>query len=506
MPSLADLLRLLPDAQVQWPASWTQADCDPAEVEFFSVSTDTRTLKTGSLFVGLAGPRFDGAAFIAQAQDRGAALAMISRPNDTAPHSAGAMDPTIPVVLVDNSLGALQRWATHWRQWWRGELITVVGSNGKTTVKQMVAAILGEAVGPDAFWATPGNLNNHIGVPLSVLGLSRQHTHAVLELGMNHPGEIEMLSAMARPTIALLNNAQREHQEFMKSVAAVARENGHVFESLGPQGTAIIPFDPAHEALWLEQIAGRRAIRFRLLPGHEAHAQAAHCEESKWRGEEVIGAWRQSSSGRSMLWIQLPSGAEFGVEPMGLGEHFALNCLAAASCACAANIPAPSIAKALSEFSPVKGRGERCRLEGGGLLVDDTYNANPDSVRAAILALTQMPGPRGLVLGDMGEVGDQEQSFHDEILRFAQSQSFDGIWLHGEAMKRASERTGIGRHQSTMDLLVDDLRSWTQSRQSHHEAPSIWVKGSRFMKMERVIAALAATAVAASQAKESTCC
>jgi UDP-N-acetylmuramoyl-tripeptide--D-alanyl-D-alanine ligase len=470
------------------------------------VSTDTRTLKTGSLFVGLAGPRFDGAAFISQAQNRGAALAMISRPHDTALHPSGAIDSTIPVVLVDNSLLELQRWATHWRQWWRGELIAVVGSNGKTTVKQMVAAILNEAVGPDAFWATPGNLNNHIGVPLSVLGLSRQHTHAVLELGMNHPGEIELLSAMAKPTIALLNNAQREHQEFMKSVAAVAAENGHVFESLGPQGTAIIPFDPAHEALWLEQIAGRRVIRFRLLTGDEANVQSAHSQETEWDGEEVIGTWRQSSSGRPMLWIQLPSGAEFGVEPMGLGEHFALNCLAAASCACAANIPAPSIAKALSEFSPVKGRGERCPLRGGGLLVDDTYNANPDSVRAAILALSQMPSPRGLVLGDMGEVGDQEQSFHDEILRFAQSQAFDGIWLHGDAMRRASERTGIGRHQSTMDLLVSDLQSWIQSHQAHHEAPSIWVKGSRFMKMERVIAALALEAKAAPPRKESTCC
>jgi UDP-N-acetylmuramoyl-tripeptide--D-alanyl-D-alanine ligase len=506
MPSLADLLRVLPDAQVLWPASSAQAARDPADVEFFSVSTDTRTLKTGSLFVGLAGPRFDGAAFIAQAQDRGAALAMISRPSETVSAAWSTSTQTIPVVLVDNSLSALQRWATHWRQWWRGELIAVVGSNGKTTVKQMVAAILSEAAGPDAFWATPGNLNNHIGVPLSVLGLSRQHTHAVLELGMNHPGEIPMLSAIAQPTIALLNNAQREHQEFMKSVAAVAEENGHVFESLGPQGTAIIPFDPAHEALWLQQIAGRRVIRFRLLASHETQDHPAYSKQSAWGGEEVVGAWRQSSSGRPMLWIQLPSGAEFSIEPMGLGDHFASNCLAAASCACAANIPAPSIAKALNAFSPVKGRGERCLLDGGGLMVDDTYNANPDSVRAAILALTQLPGPRGLVLGDMGEVGDQEQSFHDEILRFAQSQSLDGIWLHGDAMQRAGERTGVGRHLPTMELLVNDIRSWVRSRQHEHQSPSLWVKGSRFMKMERVITALAATSVTASHAKESTCC
>jgi len=323
----------------------------------------------------------------------------------------------------------------------------------------------------------------------------------VLELGMNHPGEISLLATIAKPTIALLNNAQREHQEFMRSVAAVAEENGCVFESLGPQGVAIIPFDPAHEAIWQKQINGRRSIRFRLQAGDDHQAAV-----TDWPGEEVLGRWRQAASGQTVLQVELPSGTRFDIEPLGLGEHFALNCLAAAAIAYAANIPAPSIAKALNGFSPVKGRGERCPLIQGGVLIDDTYNANPDSVRAAIVALRQMPSPRALVLGDMGEVGEHEQSFHDEILRFADHQSFDGIWLHGDAMQRAHERTGVGRHYAVIDSLVDQLQSWVSAQQSSHQSPSLWVKGSRFMKMERVVTALMSSQALASDTKESTCC
>lgn len=478
MPKLTDLLTALPDARLHLPVGGHASEAAVRALAFDSVSTDSRTLEPGALFVGLSGPRFDGAAFVASARSRGAVAALLSAGNEA------SITVDVPLIVVPDALTALQQWARHWRAAWPGCCIAVTGSNGKTTVKQMIHAIARRAVGDQACWATPGNLNNHIGVPLSVLGLQPRHRMAVFELGMNHPDEIALLAGIAQPRIALVNNAQREHQEFMKSVEAVAQENGQVLCALPDDGVAVFPRDPAHEAIWISQAQGqrRRLIRFGF-----ASAAAA----PGFSGKEVLGRWESSDSGDARLAIRFPDQREIHIKPLGLGEHFALNMIAAAACGFAAGCGPDQIAEALSAFEPVRGRGRPLALHAGGILVDDTYNANPDSVRAAIDALVRMQAPRALVLGDMGEVGDEGPRFHREVLHYAEDQKLDAIWLHGEALALAHAETGIGQHRAELVALIADLRGWVAAQQARHRDPSVWIKGSRFMQMERVVQALA---------------
>ncbi len=478
MPRLADLLAALSDARLQLPAQGIANQAEALALSFDSVSTDSRTINPGALFVGLSGPRFDGAAFVASARDRGAVAALLSAGN------AASITVDMPLIVVPDALHALQQWARHWRAGWSGSCIAVTGSNGKTTVKQMVYAIARHALGDQASWATPGNLNNHIGVPLSVLGLRSAHRLAVFELGMNHPDEIALLASIAQPRIALVNNAQREHQEFMKSVEAVARENGQVLCALPEDGVAVFPRDPAHEAIWISQAQGprRRLIRFGF---------ASAAATPGFTGEEVLGHWETSSSGEVWLAIRFPDDQEIHIRPQGLGEHFALNMIAASACTFAAGCRPDQIATALSAFEPLSGRGRRLALQAGGLLVDDTYNANPDSVLAAIDALGRMPRPRALVLGDMGEVGDDGPRFHREVLHYAEAHKIDALWLHGEALALAHAQTGIGQHYAEVGALIDGLRAWVAAQHAQHLNPSVWIKGSRFMKMERVVQPLA---------------
>ncbi len=467
MPKLAELIQVL--SQDNLCVSHNVS----SELSFDTLCTDTRTLVSGNVFVALEGPHFDGSKFLAAAKEKGAVAAIIRQ------GAVGLASAPLGCIEVTDPLQALQHWARHWRRQWQGSLIAVTGSNGKTTVKQMIAAVLAQAYGTDHAWATPGNLNNHIGVPLSVLGLLPQHRAAVLELGMNHPNEIAGLAAIALPHIGLVNNAQREHQEFMKTVAAVAQENGQVFAALPASGVAVFPKDPAHEPIWRKLADTRRCIRF----GFETAGAAPG-----FRGDEVLGRWTQGNT----LAMRFACGDLITVELQGAGEHFALNALAAAACCWAAGIDLQTIAKALSGFAPVAGRGKKLGLAGGGILVDDTYNANPDSVRAAIDALLTLPSPHALVLGDMGEVGDQGEQFHCEVLRYADQKNIAAMWLHGQAMAQAHSHTGLGKHFDQVDGLVSDLRGWLGQQQRQAKQPSVWAKGSRFMKMERVVEQLKA--------------
>ena len=446
-----------------------------ADCVFNSVSTDSRTLSAGALFFALSGPHFDANAFVAAAKERGAVAAVVTRMDDDMQASG------LPLIQVQDSLAALQQWARHWRSQWTGRLVAVTGSNGKTTVKQMIASIFTQAVGQEHAWATPGNLNNHIGVPLSVLGLSAGHQLAVLELGMNHPNEIAGLAAIAAPHVAVVTNAQREHQEFMKSVAAAAEENGQVFKALPSDGVAIFPQDAAHESIWLGLTGHRRMIRFGF----------GERFDDLFHGKEILGAWRTNAAdGQTVLQITFPNQQQIYLRLRGVGEHFALNAMAAAACTYAVDISPAIIARGLNAFEPMKGRGQRCALAGGGVLIDDSYNANPDSVRAAIDALAFMPRPQALVLGDMGEVGDQSDAFHQEVLQYANQRAIASIWLHGTAFEQAARSLGIGHHFREVNELIDGLRAWSTEQQAAQQSPSIWVKGSRFMKMERVVQAL----------------
>lgn len=476
MPSLRQLLDVIDAQHVFCPNAVSRDMLDG--LSFASVSTDTRTLQPGALFFALTGPHFDANALVAAAKEKGAVAAVVVRMD------AQAQACNMPLIQVADSLAALQAWAAFWRRQWSGQVIAVTGSNGKTTVKQMLAAVLQAACGAGHAWATPGNLNNHIGLPLSVLGLSDAHRMAVLELGMNHPGEIAGLAAIAMPNVALVNNAQREHQEFMESVAAVARENGQVFGKLPDDGTAVFTRDAQHESIWRELAGSRHTIRFGM--------QDASADPS-YRGAEVTGQWIGSGTGQ-MLRVGFPNGASVDLALRGIGDHFAHNALASCACAFAAGIAPEVMRQALNAFEPVRGRGQKRLLAGGGLLIDDSYNANPDSVHAAIDAIGSLAAPRALVLGDMGEVGHQGQAFHEEVLHHAQRESIEGIWLHGDAFASASRATGIGAHRSDIADLIEGLRSWAREQQALGHLPSVWVKGSRFMKMERVVQALACEA------------
>jgi UDP-N-acetylmuramoyl-tripeptide--D-alanyl-D-alanine ligase len=431
---------------------------DPA-VRVLRVHTDTRTLRRGDLFVALKGERFDAHEFLLQARDTGAAAAIAERGLDEA---------GLPGLQVADTLEALQTLARGWRSGLMLPLIAVTGSNGKTTVTQMVAAILRAWVG-DAAVATAGNLNNHIGVPLTLLRLSPLTRAAVVELGMNHAGEIAELAAMAAPTVALVNNAQREHQEFMHGVEAVARENGAVIAALPAAGTAVFPHADLFTPLWRDIAGPRRVLSFALDDDTaDVHARASW-QATRWQLD------LRSPKGGASLALHLA------------GRHNALNATAAAAAALAAGAPLAAVVAGLQAFRPVRGRSALHRLpwRGGELnLVDDSYNANPDSVLAAIEVLADLPAPRWLVLGDMGEVGTAGAAYHEEVGRRAAERGVDALWCAGTLSAAAARAYGpSARHFADTAALVAALKDAPT-------ASSALVKGSRFMRMERVVQAI----------------
>jgi UDP-N-acetylmuramoyl-tripeptide--D-alanyl-D-alanine ligase len=435
-----------------------------ASVEIKRVHTDTRSLQPGDLFVALKGDNFDAHDFLPQAKAKGAVAAIAQHGLDAA---------GLPGLEVDDSKVALGRLAKGWRAQFEWPLIAVTGSNGKTTVTQMIASVLRAYQAGQAF-STEGNLNNDIGVPLTLLRMSAEHTVGVVELGMNHPGEIAYLADLARPTVALVNNAQREHLEFMGSVEAVAQENGTVIESLDSHGVAVYPADDVYTAVW-RKVAGLRACLTFAITGQADVTADAHWEADSWR-----------------VTVSTPKGA-FECRLHVAGRHNVKNALAATACALAAGVPIDSIAAGLSAFEPVKGRSHavQIRIDGLGItLIDDTYNANPDSMRAAIDVLAALPGPRLLVMGDMGEVGDQGPQFHEEAGRWAHLQGVENLYTLGEQSLLACHSFGVGKHFDD----IDALKAAVLAQLPH--VGSVLVKGSRFMKMERVVQAVTAHALA----------
>jgi len=446
------------------------------------VQTDSRTIELGDLFVALRGERFDGNDFLSEAKAKGAVAAVCQGDNAAAQLAQAGL----PGLVVTDAKLALAQLATHYRAQFVLPLIGVTGSNGKTTVTQMIASIL-HAFKGDAALATQGNLNNDIGVPQTVLRLRPTHQIAVLELGMNHPGEIATLAAIAQPTVALVNNAQREHLEFMQTVQAVAQENGTVLAALPANGVAVFPADDAFSGLWSALAAGRRVLRFAAQPcaGAEVYATQATWVDVAWQVHAVTPAGEL----RYALHIA--------------GAHNVKNSLAALACALTAGVPLEAIAQGLGAFASVKGRSRALPVRFGQhaiTMVDDTYNANPDSVRAAIDVLAALPGPHLLVLGDMGEVGDQGPQFHAEALRYAQTKELEKVFVTGTASTQAAiDFDSVKGFAEMADLQAAVLA----------ELPgvaSILVKGSRFMKMERVVQAIEAAAQAAATSNGGTPC
>ncbi len=439
--NLADLLPSIAGARMTAPAAFT------------GVSTNSQTIAAGNLFVALRGERFDAHDFLSQVVTRGAAAVVAERvPNDFA----------LPSLIVPHTRHALGQIAQVWRRRFAIPVVGVTGSNGKTTVKEMIASIFAAAYGQDNYLSTRGNLNNEIGVPLTLFRLEAKHRAAVIEMGMNHPGEIARLAEIAEPTVGLVNNAQREHQEFMASVAAVAEENGAVIRGLGETGSAIFPGDEEYTSLWQRYAGQRKVYSFGL---------DASCDISaRWQAEDF----------GSQITISTPN-TQFKVRLSAAGLHNVRNALAACAAAMAVGIDAASIARGLENFAPVAGRLQRKAATNGALVIDDTYNANPDSVRAAIDVLAAAPAPRTLVLGDMGEVGSEGVAFHEEIGSYARSRQIDQLFTLGTLARHASLAFGgTARHFDTMETLNQEIAAVPSDA-------SVLVKGSRFMKMERVV-------------------
>jgi UDP-N-acetylmuramoyl-tripeptide--D-alanyl-D-alanine ligase len=431
------------------------------------VHTDTRTVEPGDLFVALKGERFDANDFLAEAQHRGAVAAICHA--DAAKSLVG-----FPCIVVPDTKVALGELATGWRARFDLPLIAVTGSNGKTTVTQMIASILKAAHGEKHSLATRGNFNNDIGVPLTLLRLRPEHRIAVVEMGMNHPGEIASLSAMAQPTVALVNNAQREHLEFMHTVQAVAQENGAVIASLPSQGVAVFPCDDAHSAVWRGLAGSQRIVEFSM--DVQAGETRLVCVAAQWHD----GAWQVLARGL---------GVELRYRLSIAGRHNVKNSLAAAACALAAGVTSGAVERGLEAFLPVKGRSRALSVAIDGracTLIDDTYNANPDSVQAAIDVLADLPGPRLLVLGDMGEVGSDGPQLHAEAGRYAQARGIEHVLVIGALAQYTSDNCVLALHFETMDALHIAVNTLLPT------VNSILVKGSRFMRMERVVDALLA--------------
>ncbi|HYA46945.1 MAG TPA: UDP-N-acetylmuramoyl-tripeptide--D-alanyl-D-alanine ligase [Burkholderiales bacterium] len=437
------------------------------DVLFESVSTDSRTLARNALFVALRGERFDAHRFIGAARERGAVAAMVDQ--DSGP---GIENRDLPFIVVENTRLALGRLAAQWRARFEIPLIVVTGSNGKTTVKEMIAAILRAYLGGTRVLATEGNLNNEIGLPLTLLTLRKEHAAAVIELGMNHPGETAYLAAIAAPSVALVNNAQREHQEFMSSVAEVAREHGAVFQALKPGGIAVINADDEFAGYWRGLLAGRPVRDFGID-----------------RPAQVTGRFAARNFG-SEIELSTPEGTARIALSID-GRHNVLNALAAAACALAAGAHVEAVVRGLNGFRAVGGRTQRRTISSGASLIDDSYNANPDSLRAAIDVLAAFPEPRLLVLGDMGEVGARGAEFHEEIGQYARQRGIDRLYAIGDLSRSTVRTFGLGaRHFAEIADLIAAVRGDLRPR------ATVLVKGSRFMRMERVVQALSGEAVA----------
>jgi len=429
-------------------------------VRFARVTTDTRALAAGDLFVALKGEHFDGHDFVAAAFERGAVAALVAEDR------AAALEGEL--IAVADPLAALGRLAAHWRRQFAIPVIVIAGSNGKTTVKEMVASILRAQFGADAVHATRGNFNNAIGLPLTVLGLRAHHRAAAVELGMNHPGETAELAAIAQPSVAIVNNAQREHQEFMAGTAAVAEEHAALIRALAPGAIAVLNADDPHVAAWREAARARAAavVDFGL-----DHAAAV---AGRFASAAGIGTLQVSTSaGMARLKLAAP------------GRHNAANALAAAAATLAAGVELDAVVRGLEAFRPVAGRLVTRAARNGAVVIDDTYNANPDSVRAAIAVLAGMPGPKCLALGDMGEVGAQGAAFHEEIGDYARRQGIDRLLAVGVLAAATVAAFGPGAlHFSSVESLAQHAEATID------RGTTVLVKGSRFMRMERVVAAL----------------
>lgn len=439
-----------------------------ADAQFSRVVTDTRQLRRGDLFVALQGERFDGHDYVLQAAGLGAAAALVSRPVQGA----------LSQLLAGDTLAALQAYARSWRADFEMPLIGVTGSSGKTTTKQMLAAVCA-ARGP--VLATEGNLNNHIGVPLTLLRLRAAQRSAVIEMGANHLGEIALLASLARPDIGIVTQAGDAHLEGFGSREGVARGKGELFSGLGGRGVAVINRDDAYFDLWRELAGGSTVLSFGLS------------QRADVRAENIHGLPEHAPSA-TVFTLLTPQGSARVELPLP-GRHNVANALAAAAGGLALGLDVAEIAAGLGRVRPVAGRLNWLSTLQGARLLDDSYNANPTSLRAALDLLAGLPGQRWLVLGDMRELGGDAEALHEEAGRAARLLGIDRLFTLGPLAQHAAAGFGAeARHLPTAEALIEALREALSEADAGRVV--LLVKGSRSSRMERVVAALTGTTVA----------
>ena len=441
---------------VQEAAQTLHANWSGGNPLFTGVSTDSRTLQPGDLFIALCGEQFDGHRFISAAIEKGAVAAMISA--DTAIIPAKSDFGWLRVNDTRLSFGQL---AASWRRRFTLPLIAVTGSNGKTTVKEMIAAIFKHEFGSKNVLATTGNLNNDIGVPQMLLQLNANHTCAVIEMGMNHSGEIAYLSQLAAPAVAVITNAGTAHIEYLGSTKAIAQAKGEIFTGLEAQGTAVINADDTYAQLW-RQLAGNRQI----LDFGITHTAAISAQ--------------QTSSENAWL-LRLPDDtAEITLQVPG--RHNIYNALAAAAAATAIGVSTTSIVEGLQHFKAPPGRLQKKIGLHQSILIDDTYNANPNSMQTALNVLAEMPGKKILIMGDMGELGVNAAAYHYGIGQQAAKAGVDALLALGELSRQTAAGFGNrAQHFADLDTLAEKAKDYLGQN------VSVLIKGSRFMHMERVV-------------------
>jgi UDP-N-acetylmuramoyl-tripeptide--D-alanyl-D-alanine ligase len=442
-----------------WDSNFLAGACGASAVgpirQFTSVSTDTRTLQPGALYVALRGENFDGHRFIDQAIAVGATGIVVSQPVQCGRE--------ITVIHVADTLNALQTMAHAARLAFDGPVIAVTGSNGKTTTKEMIAAVLRAHFGADAVLATTGNLNNHIGVPLTLLARRQPHQVAVIEMGMSHFGEIELLTHLSEPTIAVITNAAPAHLEGVGSVAGVAAAKGEIFVGLRSGGVAVLNGDDYFLPYWQVLNRDRHFVTF----GFTASANV--------RGTP-------GASQGQMSFNTADNAGSVGVQLPVEGEHNVRNALAAVAVARSLGIPDSTIKQGLEATANVGGRLSARPFINGTFLIDDSYNANPASMRAAAKVLIARPAPRLMVLGDMGELGSTSDQLHESLAREIATLPLDGVFTLGPAMKRTTHVFG------SIGYAFDDVQALAESLYPHlSPGATLLVKGSRSMAMERVI-------------------
>lgn len=439
-------------------AQLLNAKAEPSDKEFQGLSIDTRTIQPGNLFIAIPGENIDGHHFVAEAYQKGAAAAVVMR----------AIDCPLPQIQVADTTKALGILGAAWRNTFNIPFIAITGSNGKTTLKNMIAAIMTAACDhhTDQVLATKGNLNNHLGLPLTLSRLNSQHRYAAIEMGMNHFGEIEYLTSLTRPSVAVINNAAAAHLEGVGDVAGVAKAKAEIFSGLPAQGVAILNRDDAFYTFWREVIGERPYLTFGF------HSDA---DVQTTLNEDDLAAPINVCTPKGSLILQLPL----------LGKHNVLNALAATAATLATGIDLEAIKAGLECIQPAPGRLELHTLANGVKIIDDTYNANPFSLQAAVNTLAGFAGKKILVLGDMKELGQEAKALHQSAGAKIREAGIDYLFTYGELSETTAQAFGAGAyHFNEQEKLVNALKPFL------YNATTILIKGSRSMRMEKVVSGL----------------